>query len=204
MLKMKPLKSPAPSTFVEKIFGDISWIPNNDSPDVIATSLTIEAETQVIEAPLPLMKTAVPEVECMTIFAIDLPSKMPGLYHTDFVPESEAEVMLKKMIMALNLNEELWRIWVCEQHDGPVDKAQMPAFHALINQFPKVKIYSFGVRILEFLLGHKLRVSEVIGQNFTSLIGVSFTPLFHPDYLLINPAMKKRVWEALTRPMPPV
>lgn len=215
-------------TFIDKIFGDLSWRPSDELPNTLTSSLKIENETPVETlthqsssqdlneniSVMPIEQMMVEttgqavsdnqEVENVIVFAIDLPNKKPGLYHLDFIPESEAEVMLKKMITALNLNDGQWRIWVCEQQDGPVDKELMPSFKSALAEFPHVKIYSFGVRVLEFLLGNKLRVSEVIGQTFTSLMGASFTPLFHPDYLLINPAMKKRVWEVLIRPMPPV
>ncbi|MAW07304.1 MAG: hypothetical protein CME61_03365, partial [Halobacteriovoraceae bacterium] len=73
----------------------------------------------------------------------------------------------------------------------------------LINFFNKVKvnnIVTLGALPLNFFGVSDKRLSSVHGESFRFSHGedvINLIPIFHPSYLLVNPNMKKRVWDDL-------
>lgn len=75
---------------------------------------------------------------------------------------------------------------------------------------PQVVI-AYGARVTETLLKKRYKISEVHGQVFTQTFhdperGASWKtqviPIFHPEFLLINPSMKRLVWQDFQKVIP--
>ncbi len=68
---------------------------------------------------------------------------------------------------------------------------------------PKV-IITLGSTVTNYLLKQNLRLVSVHGK-FHDLILKNFetkmVPIFHPEYLMVNPSMKKTVWDDLQKIM---
>ncbi|MDD0854127.1 uracil-DNA glycosylase family protein [Halobacteriovorax sp. GB3] len=70
-----------------------------------------------------------------------------------------------------------------------------------IQYFKPKFVMTLGASALNLALGRKERLSIVHGQNFQGQINgksgqhnYSIVPLFHPDFLEINPSMKRTTW----------
>jgi len=106
--------------------------------------------------------------------------------------------MLGRMILAMNLKEGSFaRI----NGDSGTD-----AFEEIAKLRPEV-IVSLGAKATNLLLGRKEKLTSVHGKEFKNTLEfdsgekIDFTviPVFHPDYLEINPSMKRSAWGDLQK-----
>jgi uracil-DNA glycosylase family 4 len=127
--------------------------------------------------------------------------------------DSNNEDLLGKMISAMKLTEnEFYRIEFKEELENIADlpaNLENPdlATKAILDFIeknrPKV-VVSLGAIVTNILLGRREKLSSIHGQFFDKEAGKCFyslMPLFHPDYLLINPNMKRTAWTDLQKVM---
>lgn len=121
--------------------------------------------------------------------------------------------LLGKMITAMKLSgEEFYRYPIEEELDDVFDLAKnledpSPATKKLLNiileKRPRV-VVSLGATVTNILLGKREKLSTIHGQFFEKREGVcsyNLMPIFHPDFLIINPNMKRTAWIDLQKVM---
>ena len=132
-------------------------------------------------------------------------------------PESGKEDLLGKMIGAMKLKPgEFQRITFDETLEDIVDldqnsQYQNPATRSLYEKIldyrPEV-IVSLGATVTNLILNKREKLSGIHGQFIEKTIclddrshSFSLVPLFHPDFLMINPNMKRTAWIDLQKVM---
>lgn len=127
--------------------------------------------------------------------------------------KGEGEDLLGRMIGAMKLktgefyryplNEELENVSdLAANLDNP-DAATKSLLDFIVEKRPKV-VVSLGATITNILLGRREKLSGIHGQFIEKEIGdchFSLMPVFHPDFLLINPNMKRTAWIDLQKVM---
>ena len=144
--------------------------------------------------------------------AIDLPRTEPILVHTVEAQPSACKVLflgdtyngigedlLQKMILAMNLSgNDTKRILFDEQnHD------RLFFLESIAKYRPEV-VVSLGAIVTNILLEKKEKLSSIHGQFIESNANnwkYLMMPLFHPEFLLINPNMKRTAWNDLQKIM---
>ena len=99
--------------------------------------------------------------------------------------------MLGRMILAMDLPEGSFI-----RASGDED-----VFETIAKYRPQV-VVTLGAKATNLLLGRKEKLAKVHGKQFKANLSfhggekleVNFIPVFHPDYLEINPAMKRSAW----------
>jgi DNA polymerase len=125
--------------------------------------------------------------------------------------------LLGKMIVAMKLRPgEFNRVAFNEKLEDVNDLAAnltVPSTETveLLEQIIKFKpniVVSLGATVTNILLGKREKLSGIHGQFFEksfSLNNESYTyqlmPIFHPDFLVINPNMKRTAWIDLQKVM---
>ena len=115
--------------------------------------------------------------------------------------EEEASELLSKMIAAMKISEESYFVW---QEIEAINSSKGPLFKLILEKRPKF-IVTLGGLSTNFIFNKKERLQTVHGKFFPRSLKyagdkeVKFEifPLFHPDYLLINPKMKRTAWNDL-------
>ena len=140
-----------------------------------------------------LMETEIPVVAEGKAAAA--PSLGRVLFIADQALSHESLALLTRMAQAMQLPVENFAIWP-NSEGGP--------WEAMLENFRPKIVLALGSAALEMLIGRRERLSQIHG-NFMpfSHSGVNGTlmPIFHPDFLLINPAMKRPVWLDLQKVM---
>ena len=124
--------------------------------------------------------------------------------------------ILNRMVHAMNLPTLKWYVTYllkCNRMDLDLNlKKEIinTCFEHVKNEIfllqPKVVI-SFGALATQMMLGKKERLADIHGkffhQQFDFVGGekreFTLVPIFHPEYLLINPTMKKTAWVDLKK-----
>lgn len=125
----------------------------------------------------------------------------------------DGEDLLGKMIGAMKLSgSEFGRFPMDEALDDVSNLAQnleepsaatQLLLNAIVLKRPKV-VVSLGATVTNILLGKREKLSTIHGQFYEKRIGdcvYSLMPLFHPDFLNINPNMKRTAWIDLQKVM---
>jgi len=125
----------------------------------------------------------------------------------NYSSESDQEDLLNNMITAMKLSPLEYIRLPFEDKDTESDE-----FKRVVNvihfKHPRFVI-SLGAISTNILLGQKERLSRVHGKIFSRSIEfkdksqntILFMPIFHPDYLKINPNMKRSAWIDLQKAM---
>ncbi len=125
-------------------------------------------------------------------------------------PEIHSEDLLGKMINAMKLqtgeyhrfafNEALEDINNLEENLVNPSTETLELFKKIIATKPAV-VVSLGATVTNVLLGKRDKLSSIHGQFLPKIVtyndqshSFNVTPLFHPDFLLINPNMKRTAW----------
>lgn len=115
------------------------------------------------------------------------------------VLEKEQAELFMKMIGAMKLDAE--DIWM-----SAADNSEL--MHAELAYLDPEFVVTLGAVATHFLMKKKVRLSLVQGEFFSYLIEYKdqirdymFIPLFHPEYLLINPNMKRKTWNGMQKLM---
>jgi uracil-DNA glycosylase family 4 len=133
-----------------------------------------------------------------------------------FIP-SKGNDLLGKMIQAMKLQVgEFNRITFSEAFDDITDLSENlnnPSIETIelmdqIKKFKPLIVVSLGATITNVILGKREKLSSIHGEFFEKSIGLEgeefkfkVMPIFHPDFLLINPNMKRTAWIDLQKVM---
>ncbi len=144
--------------------------------------------------------------------------KSPSIFLTEvlFVGDSykgEGEDLLGKMIMAMKLSgAEFSRLILDEELEGVEDLTENLAhpntssqklFSTIKDKKPKI-VVSLGATVTNILLGKREKLSGIHGQFIEKSIDdclFTLVPIFHPEFLMINPNMKRAAWIDLQKVM---
>lgn len=120
--------------------------------------------------------------------------------------KGEGEDLLGKMISAMKLSkEQFYRFPIEDELENIVDLeknlecptlATQKLLDLILEKQPRV-IVSLGATVTNVLLGRREKLSTIHGQFFKKQIKhcvCDVMPIFHPDFLLINPNMKRTAW----------
>lgn len=140
---------------------------------------------------------------------------------TSFLPKARADSwefcflqkeseLLNNMVRAMKLKES--EVWVSAVDGEKIDfdkQRTFEAFHREILRLNPQVIISFGAISTHALMKEKKRLSLLQGEFFSYTIAneqgkefeFSYMPLFHPEYLLLNPNMKRKTWEGMQKIM---
>jgi uracil-DNA glycosylase family 4 len=126
----------------------------------------------------------------------------------------DSHFLLTKMMTAMGLNDSEFALEpLINEHLTQVSFSDFQAsaelntrslFERILKQKPKI-VLTLGALATNFFLGKRERLSKIHGQSFKRKIkytsgeevDIQFIPIFHPDFLLINPAMKRTTWNDL-------
>lgn len=196
---------PLAHTFEGALFKDSAW-PFVFDESVMTTSSTTPA---VIPA-----KAAI-KVEAEVALKTDALSLV--LFVGDSYVEASGDDLLGKMIVAMKLRPgEFNRVAFNEKLEEVSDLAKNligPSVETveLLEQIKKYKpsiVVSLGATVTNILLGKREKLSGIHGQFFDKTLTLnneSYTyqvmPIFHPDFLIINPNMKRTAWIDLQKVM---
>lgn len=143
--------------------------------------------------------------------AEDTPTaKVVFFYETSKLSEpqkGESKRLFHRMIEAMGIDPKNYGIveFSKEEPENPrfLEKLWEKTAHS-----PPDFILAFGVLATNLLLGRKERISQVHGRFFKTTLSAGskkfqteIVPIFHTDFLLINPAMKRVVWSDLKKVM---
>lgn len=203
LLKSKALKEqkdPLFKSFEGALFKDSAWFFHfqDREIDLVKTE----------HSPMKINETAVARIPTK-------PSLSP-LSEVLFVGDTfggDGEDLLGKMIAAMKLTDtEFFRYPMDEELEEINDLAKnlehpslatQKLYEAIIKKRPKV-VVSLGATVTNILLGKREKLSTIHGQFFQQRQGdcvYSLMPIFHPDFLLINPNMKRTAWIDLQKVM---
>ena len=196
---------PLAHTFEGALFKDSAW------PFVFDESLTTERSTQETKnVSVPIKKE-----ESKAVLKADAISLV--LFVGDTYSEGAGEDLLGKMIVAMKLRPgEFNRVLLNEKLEDVHDLAKNltePSIETveLLQQIKKFKpniVVSLGATVTNILMGKREKLSGIHGQFFEKILTLdneSYTyqlmPIFHPEFLLINPNMKRTAWIDLQKVM---
>ncbi|MDD4976625.1 MAG: hypothetical protein PHY93_19875 [Bacteriovorax sp.] len=204
----KEQKDPLFKSFEGALFQNSAWFFNFQDN---AMPLVESAHSPVKITPAIKAVKAIEEVA--------IPSAQPGLTSLSevlFVGDSfagEGDDLLGKMIAAMKLTgAEFNRFPMEEALDDIVDLAKnleepscatQKLFNTIVEKRPKF-VVSLGATVTNILLGKREKLSTIHGQFFEKRVGecvYSLMPIFHPDFLVINPNMKRTAWIDLQKVM---
>ena len=127
--------------------------------------------------------------------------------------QGEGDDLLGKMINAMKLNNsEFYRFKMDEDLDTVNDlvkNLESPSLStqkllAIILEIRPRIVVSLGATVTNVLLGKREKMSTIHGQFFEKKINgcdYALMPIFHPDFLVINPNMKRTAWIDLQKVM---
>tara|TARA_Y100000768_G_scaffold388329_1_gene383584 strand:+ start:6418 stop:7458 length:1041 start_codon:yes stop_codon:yes gene_type:complete len=125
----------------------------------------------------------------------------------DFDDENPKADLLSKMISAMKLKDtEYSRIFLSKDPD--MARSEWYKTLQLLDGRMQLCIVPLGAKATNTILGTKERLSKIHGQQVKfKIIGhkteidLSVYPVFHPDFLQINPNMKRSAWIDLQKVM---
>jgi uracil-DNA glycosylase family 4 len=199
---------PLSQTFEGALFQGSAW------PFMFDDSVSVEAASPVKnDMPKALQVAGTKPSE----FVLSKDSLSLVLFVGDTFVDGSGEDLLGKMIQAMKLKGvEVNRVSFNEALDNVNDLAENlinPTVETieLLNQIKKFKpniVVSLGATVTNILLGKREKLSSIHGQFFEKsleLIAENYSyhlmPIFHPDFLLINPNMKRTAWIDLQKVM---
>jgi len=125
----------------------------------------------------------------------------------DFDDENPYGDLLSKMIGAMQLKDlEFSRIYLSE--DRAIALSEWYRILEMLDGRMQLCIVALGAKACNTILGTRERLSKIHGQEFKfrilgnkTQIDLSVFPVFHPDFLQINPNMKRSAWIDLQKIM---
>jgi uracil-DNA glycosylase family 4 len=121
----------------------------------------------------------------------------------DLFFNNETAQLFSRMIGAMKLQPKEYLVSALSKDSDDESSDIFESFLEEIVFFKPKIIMTLGASAAHKLLGIKDRLSKIHGQSFEKTVtttdkeDLNFTivPIFHPEFLLINPAMKKTAWE---------
>lgn len=196
----KEQKDPLFKSFEGALFQDSSWFFHFQTQTVnVVASLDSPMETSAMAVNVPV-----------------LVADPASLSEVLFVGDNYAgtgDDLLGKMISAMKLtgnefyrfsmDEELEDVHLLAKNLEEPNAATQKLLAIILEKRPKV-VVSLGATVTNILLGKREKLSTIHGQFFEKRVGecvYSLMPLFHPDFLNINPNMKRTAWIDLQKVM---
>lgn len=190
-------------SFAGDLFKDSGWyFAMDEELMVVATQAPVVEAKSNLESVTPKAYEAVKKEGIQVIFI------------GDSYQDNKGEDLLGKMIGAMKLSaNEFIRIKLNDELENIEDLAlnvKSPTQETLhvFNEIQKhrpVVVVSLGAIVTNVLLGKREKLSTIHGQFFnlstSSTYNYQLMPIFHPDYLLINPNMKRTAWIDLQKVM---
>ena len=160
---------------------------------------------------------ALPAVKAEPKIALKADALSLVLFVGDSFVEGTGEDLLGKMIVAMKLRPgEFNRVAFNEKLEEVNDLTKNltePSLETveLLEQIKKFKpniVVSLGATVTNILLGKREKLSGIHGQFFDKTLTLDnesysyqVMPIFHPDFLVINPNMKRTAWIDLQKVM---
>ncbi|MBP9673897.1 MAG: uracil-DNA glycosylase [Bacteriovoracaceae bacterium] len=129
---------------------------------------------------------------------------------------TEVEALLQKMIKAMQLSQEQFLLSLMARcyHPEPEVSLQMISscesylYQEIFLLKPQV-VVTLGSVATQYVLGVKEKLSQIHGKFFdkkikntnNEIFSFKVVPLFHPEYLLINPTLKQTAWQDMQKIM---
>ena len=187
---------PLARTFEAALFKDSHW------PFVFDDS--VKTELNAIESPIKTsIESSIESSQSLVLFVGDSYSK--------------GEDLLGKMITAMKLGPGEYNRFAFNENLEEVSDLEAnlanPSIDTIelleqIKRFKPSIVVSLGATVTNILLGKRDKLSGIHGQfieKSISLDNESYTyqlmPIFHPDFLVINPNMKRTAWIDLQKVM---
>lgn len=193
---------PINHTYEGALFHDSAWVFAFDE------SVTAEKDTPVVNPAVKVATAPVP-VKKDTLSLV--------LFVGDTYKEGVGEDLLGKMIQAMKLRPgEFNRFSFNEKLDDVSDLTKNliePSLETvelleIIKKYRPEVVVSLGATVTNILLGKREKLSGIHGQFFDKNLKINnesytyaLTPIFHPEFLLINPNMKRTAWIDLQKVM---
>lgn len=191
----KEQKDPFFKSFEGALFQDSSWFFHFQDQEI---PVAIHSEpAQIMQAIEPIEES---EALSEVLFVGD-------------TYQGEGDDLLGKMISAMKLADgEFYRFKMnedLEEVSDLVKNMEVPSLSTLeLLAFVREKrpriVVSLGATVTNILLGRREKMSTIHGQFFEKQIDecrYSLMPIFHPDFLVINPNMKRTAWIDLQKVM---
>jgi len=187
-------------TYEDLMLGDSAWLLELEAPALYTKTEVMEVIKESVKI-LPLENNLEIKIETRNPLVYQGEKGSSGEISLLFLaPENDQEnpealALLDKMAVAMGLLE------------GQYQKVFSNHFlAAIMESLPKV-VVGLGVMVNQALLLNKEKLASMRGHDYPLFIvdqkgqehHFLLTPLFHPDFLLINPNMKKMAWEDLQR-----
>lgn len=204
---------PLAHTFEGALFKDSAWPFAFD--ESVTTESAVKTLATPVSAPVAAPVKAAAKVEPKVALKADALSLV--LFVGDSFVEGSGEDLLGKMIIAMKLRPgEFNRVAFNEKLEDVNDLAQNltePSAETveLLEQIKKFKpniVVSLGATVTNILLGKREKLSGIHGQFFDKTLSLNnesysyqIMPIFHPDFLVINPNMKRTAWIDLQKVM---
>jgi uracil-DNA glycosylase family 4 len=123
-----------------------------------------------------------------------------------FKSRNEAD-LFAKMLKAMKLSEQDYFISSCQKN-----REQTQTTHQLMGEVKAVKpalVITLGSQAINTLLSTKMRLSDIHGKFYDLKIKgkdgsehlTLLMPLFHPEFLFMNPSMKGTAWSDMQEAM---
>ncbi len=191
---MKSIETPFSKSFEAQIFKGQEWY----------LSLIDQGQFQIS----PAKRSTTASLEEIKKVEVDLQGKKVVFLGDTFDASSNQEDLLAKMMSAMKLNSEnLIRMKINSELESISTKGHEthPQFINLMNELKELKpdvVVTLGAAATHLLLNKKEKLSSIHGQIFPyqwNDFKTFFCPVFHPDFLLINPNMKRTAWMDLLK-----
>jgi len=200
--------NPLMKTFEGALFQESSWFLDSetepfslsDQREIVSAPKAVEPEKKIEPKAPAQVESQGPEPLCEVLFLGD-----------SYV--GEGEDLLGRMIAAMKLttgefyryplNEALESVSDLAGNLENPDEATKSLFSFIAEKRPRI-VVSLGATVTNILLGRREKLSGIHGQFFDKKVGdchFSLMPVFHPDFLLINPNMKRTAWIDLQKVM---
>lgn len=200
----KALEGPY-KTFEFDLFKDSNWFLSMNDLDLNAD---VFHPMDIIPADISIEPIKVNQSENESNFLIDL------LFIGDtFKKESEGEDLLAKMIQAMKIAPDRFERLPFDEsleellEHPPLENNYPAELESLITTIASKRpryVISLGAIATNLLLNRREKMSAIHGKFF-KLVAHDFeyqlVPIFHPDFLIINPNMKRTAWIDLQQVM---
>jgi hypothetical protein len=218
----KEQKDPLSKTFEGALFSGSEWFLHSETDEIQLTVGGSQLAVNSLQSAVSSQpQTVNSQPKTANIQPSTANSQQPTVYTNSlsevlFLGDSyngEGEDLLGKMISAMKLKDNEFSRYPLEsalediedlagnlENPSP-ETAKLLA--VIAEKRPKV-VVSLGATITNILLGKREKLSGIHGQFFEKKTGdcnYSLMPIFHPDFLIINPNMKRTAWIDLQKVM---
>jgi hypothetical protein len=187
-------------TYEDLMLGESAWLLELEAPVLYTKTEVMIAIQESVNTLPPEQNNELKVEEKIALEYAGVKSNSKGISFLFLAPPLEKEnppvrELIDKMAQALGLN-------IGEYEQAFTDDF----FGAIMQHLPKV-VVGLGVLVNQSLLLNKEKLANMRGHDYPLMMldqnrqehRFLLTPLFHPDFLLINPNMKKMAWEDLQR-----